>query len=110
MSGIKEELHLTHGSDARSLCEELDYVDMLALSGLFRQWALYEKRFTPEQRTALIAWSADLEELAQWAGEEWRASEPSLELPVLAFLARWVLRHSRVIKLEHARYWLQGQR
>ena len=62
MSGIKEELHLTHGSDARSLCEELDYVDMLALSGLFRQWALYEKRFTPEQRTALIAWSADLED------------------------------------------------
>ena len=79
---------------------------MLALSGLFRQWALNENKFKPEQRTELIAFSADLEELAQWAGEGWRASDPSLDAPFLRFLARWVLDRSCVIKLEHTKHWL----
>jgi hypothetical protein len=50
-----------------SLREELHYEDMIALSGLFRQWALYESKFSPEQRTRLMACSADLERPAQWA-------------------------------------------
>jgi hypothetical protein len=79
---------------------------MLALAGLFRQWAIGKNPFNPEQRTMLIAFSADLEELAQWAGQEWRASDPSFETPMLTFLARWVLSRSCVIKLEHAKHWL----
>jgi hypothetical protein len=89
-----------------SLCEELDYEDMIALSGLFRQWALYESKFSPEQRTRLMACSADLERLAQWVGEGWRASDPPQEMPMLAFLAKWVRERSTVIKLEHAKHWL----
>lgn len=89
-----------------SLCEELDYEDMIALSGLFRQWALYESKFSPEQRNRLMACSADLEHLAQWVGEGWRASDPPPEMPMLAFLAKLVREHSTVIKLEHAKHWL----
>ena len=95
-----------HEYNAYYLVEELDYKDMVALSGLFRQWALYETKFTPEKRTRLIAWSADLERLAEWVGEGWRASDPSPEMPVLAFLARWVRKHNNVIQLEHAKHWL----
>ena len=95
-----------HEYNAYYLVEELDYRDMVALSGLFRQWALYETRFTPEKRTRLIAWSADLERLAEWVGEKWRASDPSPEMPLLVFLARWVRKHNNVIQLEHAKHWL----
>jgi hypothetical protein len=95
-----------HECDAYSLCDELDYEDMIALSGLYRQWAIYETKFSPEQRTKLIAWSADLERLAKWAGENWRASDPSPEMPLLKFLANWVRSRSSVIKLEHAKHWL----
>jgi hypothetical protein len=44
-----------HECDVSSLCDELDYEDMIALSGLYRQWAIYEEKFSPEQRTKLIA-------------------------------------------------------
>ena len=97
---------LTHGGNADYLAAELDYDEMLALAGLCRQWAIGRNRFNPEQRTELIAMSADFEELAQWAGEGWRASDPSDENSVLRFLARRVLRQSSVIKLKHAKYWL----
>jgi hypothetical protein len=46
-----------HECDVYSLCEELDYEDMTALSGLYRQWAIYESKFSPEQLTKLIACS-----------------------------------------------------
>jgi len=61
-----------HECDAYYLRDELDYEDMIALSGLYRQWAIYETRFTPTQRTRFIAWSADLERIAEWVGEGWR--------------------------------------
>jgi len=96
-----------HECDAYYLRDELDYEDMIALSGLYRQWAIYETRFTPEQRTKLIAWSADLERLAEWVGERWQASGPSPEMPMLTFLAKWVRERSTVIKLEHAKHWLR---
>jgi hypothetical protein len=97
---------LTHGGNADYLAAELDYDEMLALAGLFRQWAIGKNTFKPEQRTQLIALSADFEELAQWAGEEWRASDPSNEASVLRFFAGRVLRHNSVIKLAHAKHWL----
>ena len=56
---------LTHGGNAAYLVAELDYDEMLALSGLFRQWAVGKNTFSPERRTKLIAISADLEELAK---------------------------------------------
>ena len=97
---------LTHGGNADYLAAKLDYTEMLALSGLFRQWAIDKNKFKPAQRTELIAMSADFEELAQWAGEGWRASDPSNEASVFRFLARRVLRHNSVIRLEHAKHWL----
>ena len=89
-----------------SLCDQLDYEDMIALSGLYRRWAIYETRFSPEQRTRLIAWSADLERLAEWVGEGWRAPASLPEMPMLKFLANWVRGRSTVIKIEHAKHWL----
>ena len=97
---------LTHGVNADYLAAELDYDEMLALAGLFRQWAIGKNTFKAEQRTELIAFSADLEELARWAGPGWSASDPSFDAPMLRFLARRMLRHSCVIKLEHAKHWL----
>lgn len=91
----------------RGIKAELDYDEMLALAGLCRQWAIGKNKFKPEQRTQLIALSADFEELAQWAGEGWRASDPSNEASMLRFFARRVLHNSSVIKLEHAKHWLR---
>lgn len=45
---------LTHGGNGDYLAAELDYDEMLALAGLFRQWAIGKNTFKPEQRTFLI--------------------------------------------------------
>ena len=83
--------------------DELDYDDMVALSGMYRRWALYEAALTPEQRTELIAASADLERIANWVGRGWRASNPTLgETHVLKFLARLERDASGVIDFQHA--------
>ena len=75
---MKRELPLlTHGGNAELLSNELDYEEMVILSGLFRRWALYDTTYSPDFRTELIGYSADLEQLAQWAGEGWRAADPS---------------------------------
>ena len=95
---------LTHSTDPDTVRDELGYEDMVALSGMFRGWAVYEPRFTPEQRTGLIAWSADLERLAVWVGPGWRAANPALgDTHVLKFLARL---ERDVINLQHAKHWL----
>jgi hypothetical protein len=60
---------LTHGGHAEFLSAELDYEEMIALSGICRLLALYDRGWTPEQRTELIGFSADFEELAEWVGE-----------------------------------------
>jgi len=39
---------LVHGGDAERLSAEFDYEDMVALSGLFRLWALYSAKLSPE--------------------------------------------------------------
>jgi len=76
------------------------------LSGIFRRWALYDTTISPDFRTELIGYSADFEQLARWAGERWRAADPSDALPVLRMLIRRACKRSSVIKLEHAKHWL----
>jgi hypothetical protein len=68
-------------------CEELDYADMIALSGLFRRWAVHVEGISPEHRTRLIQYSADYERIAAWVGNRWRASNPSDRPPVTKFIA-----------------------
>lgn len=97
---------LTHGGNAELLSNELDHNEMVALSGLFRLWALYEPSWSPEQRTQLIGYSADLEELANWVGEGWHAADPAGALPVSHMLATRALTRGNVIKIEHAKHWL----
>lgn len=97
---------LTHGSNSDYLSAELDYDEMIALAGMFRQWAIGKNPFSPEQRTGLIAFSADLEELAQWAGKAWRATDPAPETSPIKLVARVALEYRNVIKLEHAKHWL----
>jgi len=97
---------LVHGGDAERLSAEFDYDDMVALSGLFRLWALYGLRLSPEERTELIGYSADYEALVHWAGEGWRAADPSGAMPMFTLLARRARNRSSVVKLEHAKHWL----
>jgi hypothetical protein len=94
---------LTHGGDALALSEQLDFEEMMALSGLFRLWAVYEDKFAPEQRTRLIGMSADFEELAKWVGEGWRASDPPAEMTIFQFLARQALENRNVIDFQQAK-------
>ena len=56
---------------------ELDYGDMVALSGLCRRWALYEHGLESNQCARMICWSADYEHLAQWVGPSWVVSDPT---------------------------------
>ena len=81
---------------------ELDYADMIALSGMFRRWAIYEANVTPEQRTRLIEYSADFERLAAWTGQDWRASNPSPRPTLLKFLATAEQKNSNVIDFQGA--------
>jgi hypothetical protein len=98
---------VTHSTDPYTVRDELDYEDMVALSGMFRRWAVYEARFAPEQRTRMIAWSADLERLASWVGPDWRAANPTLgDTHFLKFLARLERDASGVINLQHAKHWM----
>jgi hypothetical protein len=60
---------------------------MVALSHMFQRWAIDEENIEPENRTELIQWSADLERLAGWVGESWRAVAPSSEMPLVKFIA-----------------------
>jgi hypothetical protein len=97
---------ITHGIDPITVRDELDYEDMIALSGMHRRWAIYEADFTPEQRTRSIAWSADLESIAKWVGKGWRAADPPPEMSLLKFIAKLERDASGVINLQHAKHWL----
>jgi hypothetical protein len=97
---------LTHGGHAEFLSAELDYEEMVALAGICRLTALYDPHWTPEQRTEWMCFSADFEQLAEWAGKGWRASNPSGAAPACMFLARRARNRRSVIKLEHAKHWL----
>ncbi len=82
-----KDLPITYVVAPDHACDELDYTDMVALSGLFRRWAIYETSITPKQRTRCVQFSADYEQLAEWVGGDWRAANPSPEKTLLKFLA-----------------------
>ena len=67
-----------------ALTSELDYADMIALSEMCRQWAVYEAGLTPERRTRMIKYSADLERIAEWVGPRWKATDRPAKPPLLA--------------------------
>jgi hypothetical protein len=97
---------VTYGTNLDAMRDELDYEDMVALSGMFRRWAVYEAGFTPEKRTRLITWSADFEQLAAWVGKGWRATDPPPEMSLLKFLAKLERDASKVIYIQQAKHWL----
>jgi hypothetical protein len=66
-----QKLPATYLIDPTFVQENLNYREMVALSGLFRRWALYDPDVTPERATELIKWSSDFERLAQWLGPDW---------------------------------------
>jgi hypothetical protein len=96
---------VTYSADAEAVRDELDCEDMIALSGMFCRWAIYEAKIMSEERTRLIAWSADFERLAVWVGKGWRATNPP-EKPLLKFMATMERNASRTINLQHAKYWM----
>jgi hypothetical protein len=85
------------------MSDALDYADMVALSGRFRRWAIYDTSTTPEQNTRLIEWSADFERLAEWVGPKWRAANPENPPSILKFVAMLERRTSNVIPLDKVR-------
>ena len=95
---------ITYEARPEAIREELDYEDMIALSGMFRRWALYEQ-FSPENRTGLMLWSADFERIAAWVDEGWRATDPP-ERPLLRFLATLERNASRAINMQHVKHWM----
>jgi len=97
---------ITYDTDPDIICNELDYEDMIALSGMFRRWAVYEAKFSPERRTGLMLWSADLERIAAWVGKGWRAADPSPEMHFLKFIAKMERDAKGAINLRHAKHWL----
>jgi len=98
---------VTYAADVEAVSDELDYEDMVALSGMFRRWAVYEPAFTPEQRTGLMMWSADLERIAAWVGKDWRSPPSSCpDMPLLKFIAKLEREASGAISLQHAKHWL----
>jgi hypothetical protein len=92
-----------HRVDPRDVVRNLDHADMVALSGMFRRWAIRERSTTPEQNTRLIEWSADFERLAEWVGPKWCASDPSDEPDILKFMATLERRHSNVVSFDDVR-------
>jgi|SRR5665811_639127 len=87
--------------------DELDYEEIIVLSGMFRRWALYEPAFTSEQRTDLIAWSADFERIAAWVGQGWTTpTTSSSEMPLLRLLVQMERDASGTIDLQHMKHWL----
>jgi len=92
---------VTYHVNAEWARAELDHADMVALSGMFRRWAIYETGdwVTPSRRTGLIKWSADLERIAEWVGEGWKASEPSEEPSLIKHMACCERQTSSVVDL-----------
>ena len=65
----------------------LDYDEMLVLASLFEQWAFEEASFSPDQRTLLIQLSTDYQAISDACGANWRATDFSVEDP-LVFIAQ----------------------
>lgn len=65
----------------------LNYDEMRVLASLFEQWVFEEANFSPDQRTFLIQLSADYEAISDTCGADWRATDFSVDDP-LVFIAR----------------------
>ena len=92
-------MHLVNRYWAR---DTLSYREMIALSGLFRRWALYDPSATPERATELIMWSSNYERLADWVGLDWKPDSAFSQvdrMPFTQFVARIEIEDSRVISL-----------
>jgi hypothetical protein len=95
---------VTYGAVVQWLINELHYTDLIALSGMFRRWAIHEADLEPELRTEFIMHSADFERIAEWVGPHWRAADPSDEPSMLVSMADFERRqHQNVTKLTIAR-------
>jgi hypothetical protein len=72
---------------------------MIALSGLFRRWALYDPSATPERATELTMLRSDYERLAHWVGPNWKPDSGFSQadrIPFTQFIARIEIEDSRV--------------
>ena len=49
---------------------------------------MLSERLSPESRTELLLWSADLERIAAWVGYHWRAPYPPYPIALGKFLAK----------------------
>ena len=92
-----------HHVDPTHATRDLDYADMVALSEMFRRWAIHESDLTPENNTYLILLSADYERLAEWVGPNWRASDPAGWPTLLKFMATVERHHSMTGEVDDLR-------
>ncbi len=80
--------------------ETLDYREMIALAGLFENWAFNEPSLADDQRTRFLQWSADYERISAFCGEGWRASGEEASNGLIAFMARRALAHPAREKIQ----------
>jgi hypothetical protein len=79
---------------------------MIALSGLFRRWALYDPSVSPENATQLIILSSDYERIAEWVGPQWKPEETfgwAERIPLAKFIAQIEIEGSQVIPISEFR-------
>jgi hypothetical protein len=93
---------ITYKADPGWARDTLTHQEMIALSGIFRRWALYDPSVSPEWATELIMWSSDYERLAEWVGPDWEPEyqlDPSELMPITKFIARTEIRNPHVVSL-----------
>lgn len=78
----------THIIDPERAMRTLDHAEMIALSEMYARWAFNETNLDGDQRTKLIQWSADYEQIAAFCGQGWKASAPETPPDPVAFVAR----------------------
>lgn len=78
----------THVIEPEIAANRYDHVEMVALARFYDRWARLSERLSPESRTELLLWSADLERTATWVGPDWSASNPPYPITVGRFLAK----------------------
>lgn len=81
-------LPATHLIQASHALETLDYRELNALAQLFYEWAFHEPNLNADQRTQVLLWSIDYENLASHCGPNWHAPNPGIDTSVRQFVAR----------------------
>jgi hypothetical protein len=72
----------THIIEPEIAADRYDHLEMVALARFYDRWARLSERLSPESRSELLLWSADLERIAAWVGPHWRA--PNAPFPITA--------------------------